>query len=92
MLSGVWQVGKTAPLVIEGAYEDVSDGGRYCHCLKIVFEESEGNVAYKGISYEEFSKEKLGKYAYMRGGARGGDRTPTSKFVNTNKTTSRIIK
>ena len=49
MLTGVWQVGKTVPLVIDGVYEDVSDGGRYCHCLKIVFEENEENVELGGL-------------------------------------------
>jgi len=70
--------------------ENPNDKGNYNHVLKIAFELEKGNVTYRGVEYEEFSLDKINKYAYKKGSARGGDITPTSKYTDPTKTLNKI--
>lgn len=71
--------------------ENPNEKGNYRHVLKIVFNLKARDVIYRGIEYEEFSEEKIIKYAYKRGSARGGDITPTSKYTEPSKTLNKIM-
>ena len=55
--------------------------------LFIILDKKNGEFKYTGIEIEEFSKEKLMKYLYRKGGgARGTDITPTSMVTEIEKT------
>jgi CRISPR-associated protein Csh1 len=55
--------------------------------LFILLDEKNGEFKYTGIEIEEFSKEKVKKYLYRKGGgARGTDITPTSMVTEIEKT------
>ncbi|WP_324363510.1 TIGR02556 family CRISPR-associated protein [Acetivibrio sp.] len=97
MLAGVLQLGqyvlnKKTTDVEEylQVIENPNDKGNYNHVLKIAFELEKGNVTYRGVEYEEFSLDKINKYAYKKGSARGGDITPTSKYTDPTKTLNKI--
>ena len=71
--------------------ENPNEKGNYKHILKIAFNLKDESVSYRGVEYEEFSDDKINKYAYKRGSARGGDITPTSKYTDPSKTMNKII-
>lgn len=71
--------------------ENPNEKGNYNHVLKISFDLKDENISYRGIEYEEFSFEKIKKYAYKKGSSRGGDITPTSKYTEPDKTLNKII-
>ena len=55
--------------------------------LFILLDEKNGEFKYTGTEIEEFSKDKLKKYLYRKGGgARGTDITPTSMVTEIEKT------
>lgn len=72
--------------------DNPNSNGQYEKVLLIVFENIEGEIKYQGIELEEFSEEKLAKYAYKRGAPNGGDLTPTSKITEIQKTFTKIQK
>ena len=71
--------------------ENPNEKGNYNHVLKISFDLKDEDISYRGIEYEEFSSEKIKKYAYKKGSSRGGDITPTSKYTEPEKTLNKII-
>lgn len=98
MLTGVLQLGEYVlnKKGIEAeeylqVIENPNEKGNYNHILKIAFDLEDEKVSYRGIEYEEFSIDKIKKYAYKRGSARGGDITPTSKYTEPAKTLNKII-
>jgi CRISPR-associated protein Csh1 len=98
LLAGVLQLGQyvlnkkdTGAEEYLQVIENPNDKGNYNHVLKIAFELEKGNITYRGVEYEEFSSEKINKYAYKKGSARGGDITPTSKYTDPTKTLNKII-
>lgn len=98
MLTGVLQIGEyiyknrdRTTGELDDIIESPNDNGRYNHVFKVVFEKNGEGIKFKGINYEQFSESRIMKYAYKRGsGARGGDRTPTSKLTEPVKTVSKI--
>jgi CRISPR-associated protein Csh1 len=58
----------------------------------IVFKKIDQKVEFDRVDVEEFTKEKLEKYAYKHGSSRGGDITPTSKITKIEKTYDNIKK
>jgi len=71
--------------------ENPNEKGSYNHVLKIAFDLKDEDISYRGIEYEEFSSEKIKKYAYKKGSSRGGDITPTSKYTEPEKTLNKIM-
>ena len=64
---------------------------RYTKNILFIVLESEGKkFSYKGVSSEEYSKEKLGKYAYKKGSSRSADMTPTSMITNVESTFKKV--
>jgi len=72
--------------------ENPNSNGNYNTVLIIVFKEENDEVVFDEIEVEEFTVEKLDKYAYKFGSSRGGDLTPTSKITDLEKTFNRIKK
>lgn len=72
--------------------DNPNSNGQYELVLLIIFEKTSDQLKYQGIDVEEFTKEKLDKYAYKYGNPRGGDLTPTSKITELDKTYERIQK
>jgi len=70
--------------------DNPNSNGKYNTVLVIVFKEEDGEVQFDEIRVEEFTKQKLDKYAYKYGSPRGGDLTPTSKITDLEKTFKRI--
>jgi len=70
--------------------ENPDSNGKYKTVLVIVFKEEDGEMIFDEVRVEEFSKQKLDKYAYKKGSPRGGDLTPTSKITDLEKTFKRI--
>ncbi|MCK8823786.1 TIGR02556 family CRISPR-associated protein [Fuchsiella alkaliacetigena] len=64
--------------------------GSYNTVLVIAFKEEAAQIVFDKVVVEDFSKEKLTKYAYKYGSPRGGDLTPTSKLTDLEKTFQRI--
>jgi len=58
----------------------------YKHILLIILEKSNGNYEYKGISEEEYSKDKINFYLYKQGSSNGPDITPTSRITTVEST------
>lgn len=54
--------------------------------LFIVIENGLDGFEYKGVNLEEYSIDKLGKYAYKKGAPNGTDITPTSMVTTVEKT------
>ena len=71
--------------------ENPNEKGNYNHVLKIAFDFKDDDISYRGIEYEEFSSQKISKYAYKKGSSRGGDITPTSKYTEAGKTINKIL-
>lgn len=95
MLPALKQIGdyaleKSKKGYIEQIIENPNNNGRYNTVLVILFEEKEDGIVFKDIKVEEFSREKLKKYAYGAGTSRGGDLTPTSKITKLESTFNRI--
>ncbi|MDI3548464.1 MAG: CRISPR-associated protein Csh1 [Halanaerobiales bacterium] len=95
MLPALKQIGdyaleKSKKGYIEQIIENPNNNGRYNTVLVILFEEKEDGIVFKEIKVEEFSREKLKKYAYGAGTSRGGDLTPTSKITKLENTFNRI--
>jgi len=57
--------------------------------LFIVLESGEDGFEYKGVNIEEYSKDKLGRYAYKKGAPNGPDITPTSMITTVESTFDR---
>jgi CRISPR-associated protein Csh1 len=72
--------------------ENPDSNGKYKTVLVILFKEEAGEVVFDEVRVEEFSKQKLDKYAYKKGASRGGDLTPTSRITDLEKTFARIQK
>ncbi|MBM7624056.1 TIGR02556 family CRISPR-associated protein [Sporohalobacter salinus] len=70
--------------------ENPNSNGKYNTVLVIVFKKEEEEVVFDEVLVEEFSDQKLDKYAYKYGNPRGGDLTPTSKVTDLEKTFRRI--
>ncbi len=99
MLTGVYQIGKYVMDIKDENYytliENPGERGNYRHVLKISFIREGQAYKYKEIDYEEFSEDRLNKYAYKKAdGANAGDHTPTSilNLKNPDKTLRNIIK
>ncbi len=98
MLTGIIQIGEYILKnrtgdhdELENIIESPNDNGRYNHIFKITFEKTLEKILFKSIEYEEFSNDRIKKYAYKKGsGARGGDRSPTSKLTEPAKTVNKI--
>jgi CRISPR-associated protein Csh1 len=91
MINGVYQLGKLS-LIDKDINDDLSIiienpniDGNYPKVLVINFEEKNDKVEYKDISLEEFSKNKIKKYAYRFGSANGGNLSPCMKLVRAKK-------
>ncbi|VUT25047.1 MAG: CRISPR-associated protein (cas_TM1802) [Candidatus Methanolliviera sp. GoM_oil] len=54
--------------------------------LFIVLESGKDGFEYKGVNIEEYSKDKLGRYAYKKGAPNGPDITPTSMITTVEST------
>ena len=98
LLTAVMQLGEyvlnnrdTGTGYFQNLIENPNENGKYNHILKISFESKGGDVAYRGIEYEEFSLERVDRYAYKKGSPRGGDITPTSKLTGPSKTLNKIL-
>ncbi|MDD2482533.1 MAG: TIGR02556 family CRISPR-associated protein [Lutispora sp.] len=99
MLTGIYQIGqflKNDPQQGQNnIFENPRERGSYNHVLKIAFEEGKSGISYSGVEYEEFSEQRLHKYAYKKAdGANGGDHTPTSilNLKEPQKTLKNIMK
>ena len=83
MLEALYQIGKTLPekSFLEDFIEDLGKNQKYI--FKIVFDITDrDNIYYKGIDYENYSKNKKLLYFYKKGpGSNGTDKTPISKFA-----------
>jgi len=62
--------------------------------LFVLLDEESGKFKYRGIEIEEYSKERLKKYLYRKGGSSGSNMTPAAKIAgNVEKTfKNRILK
>jgi len=54
--------------------------------LFILLDDKDGELKYRGIEIEEYSKNKLEKYLYKKGAPNGTDFTPTSMVTEIEKT------
>lgn len=99
MLTGVYQVGKYVMSTEDDSFsmiiENPRERGEYNHVIKIVFTKENQELRYTDIDYEEFSDDRLKRYAYKRAdGANAGDHTPTSilNIKHPEKTLRNIMK
>ena len=75
---------------IEQIIEDPNSNGKYNTVLVILFMKKGEEVIFQNVKMQEYSKEKVVKYAYKSGPPRGGDLTPTSKITNLQTSFKRI--
>ncbi|MGM0472005.1 MAG: TIGR02556 family CRISPR-associated protein [Bacillota bacterium] len=66
--------------------ENPNSNGKYNEVLVIIFKKEDEEIIFDEVRVEEFSKQKLDKYAYKYGSSRGGDLTPTCKVTDLFKT------
>jgi len=81
---------KTESSFLSQVVENPNSNGKYNTVLVVLFNNDDDELKYQEIQMEEFSKNKLEKYAYVSGSPRGGDLTPTSKITKLDTTYSRI--
>ena len=89
-MMGEYAQEKSDESLLSQIVENPNSNGKYKTVLVIVFKEEDGEVVFDKVRVEEFSKQKLDKYAYKKGSPRGGDLTPTSKITDLEKTFKRI--
>lgn len=94
MIEAIKEIGEYA-LIKEGKrlddpvniiVEDPASSPTYKHVLAIILNKTDEGFEFGGIRQEEYTKEKIGKYLYKRGAAKGTDRTPTSRITEIEKT------
>jgi len=81
---------KTESSFLSQVVENPNSNGKYNTVLVVLFNNDDDELKYQEIQMEEFTKNKLDKYAYVYGNPRGGDLTPTSKITKLESTYSRI--
>ncbi|MEN8906750.1 MAG: TIGR02556 family CRISPR-associated protein [Clostridiales bacterium] len=93
MLTAMYQLGKyvKSESGLLSIIENPNQNNNYKHVIKILFKEENNKVFFSKVDYEEFSSDRLLRYAYKSGSARGGDVTPTSKRTETSKTIAKLI-
>lgn len=99
MLTGVYQIGEYILSTEDDSYisiiENPRERGDYKHVIKIVFTKKNQKLVYTCVDYEEFSDDRIKRYAYKKAdGANAGDHTPTSilNIKNPDKTLRNIMK
>lgn len=95
MITSLKQIGdfvleKSDKSFIEQIIEDPNSNGKYNTVLVILFMKKGEEVIFQNVKMQEYSKEKVVKYAYKSGPPRGGDLTPTSKITNLETSFKRI--
>lgn len=87
---GKYAKDKSLESLLSQVVENPDSNGKYKTVLVILFKEEKEDIVFEDIRVEDFSQQKLEKYAYKKGSARGGDLTPTSRITDLEKTFQRI--
>lgn len=72
--------------IINILIEDPAASNKYKHVIAIEFNIENGEAKFKGINYEEYSKEKINQYLYKKGSPNGIDFSLTSRITESRKT------
>lgn len=87
---GDYVIEKADKSFLEHIIEDPNDNGKYNTVLLILFKQEGDDIVFHDVKMEEYTRQKLDKYAYQSGHSRGGDFTPTSKVTVLERTFKNI--